>query len=133
MKDEERQKYIDLALKDQVTYVEVRLYKLTNSVNPLLESAWFQPLNLKSEKQGFKVCFQVGHNWYRYVEALKEYRAGAAAKKLEAQAATARGKGGAMEQGGAGAMEADDDDPWSAGTAGTAAVQSPRCLHGQHA
>jgi hypothetical protein len=36
----------------------VGLYKL-NPVDPELESAWYQPLSLSSEKLVLKVCFQI--------------------------------------------------------------------------
>jgi hypothetical protein len=44
------------------------LYKL-NPVDPPLESAWFQPLNLSSEKLVSNFAFQAGFNSYRYAPA----------------------------------------------------------------
>jgi hypothetical protein len=39
-------------------FFEAGWYKL-NPLHPSLESAWFQPLNLKCDLLGFKVCFQI--------------------------------------------------------------------------
>jgi hypothetical protein len=46
--------------------LKVGLYKL-NPVYPQLESAWFQPLNLSSEKPVSKFAFKC--NLYRYITA----------------------------------------------------------------